>query len=56
MTLIALNELCNLGIEINSLANDFPFWDTKRFWPKKEIFCINPSLAHNSAILDDLTL
>jgi hypothetical protein len=37
------------------IAN-FPFWDTNTLHPKKEIPYIGPSLAHNSTVLDDLTI
>jgi hypothetical protein len=56
MTLVALNELYNLGIGIKGLAENIPFWDTNACHPKKEIIYINPSLAHNSTVFDDLTL
>jgi hypothetical protein len=35
---------------------NFPLLDTNSFCPKKEISYIHPSLAHNSTVLDDLTI
>jgi hypothetical protein len=37
MTLVALDELYNLGIGIKGFADDFPFWDTNAFFPKRKI-------------------
>jgi hypothetical protein len=37
MTVVALDELYSLGIGIRGLADDFPFWDTNAFGPKRKI-------------------
>jgi hypothetical protein len=55
MTLVALDELYNLGIGIKGSTDDLPFWDTTLF-AQKGNFLHQPSLAHNSTVLDDLTL
>ncbi|KAJ7743202.1 hypothetical protein B0H16DRAFT_1463841 [Mycena metata] len=49
-TLVALDELYKMVIEIRHFAEDLPFWDTTTSRPKKEIFDIRPFLAHISTI------
>jgi hypothetical protein len=36
MTVVALDVLYRLGIGIKGLGDDFPFWDTNAFRPKRK--------------------
>jgi hypothetical protein len=36
MTVVALDEIYSLRIGIKGLADDFPFWDTNAFGPKRK--------------------